>query len=408
MIKYVRVKGLLLLPMSFLLSGCFFMSAIDTTNTEPTPIAITEPQKTPAEPLVTAPVDKTDPTDKQLISKESFRELESHSVVQIPTDSHPAVVEAATLPTVPAVTKPGPVSAAKSTEKQLWAFEQKKVRPEPISVHPTIKLDNNLHGQLDPTLQKGLENTLNRLGLKSAIEDKRLCVALVDISNIDSPRVASVNGDDMIYAASLPKIAILLGAFVEIERGKLQFTTDNRESLTRMIRVSSNKDATKMLNRVGKERLAEILQSDRFRLYDKSVNGGLWVGKDYGKAPAWRRDPLHNLSHGATALQVARFYFMMENGQLVSPELTREMKSMLGNPGITHKFVKGLKNTSDTQIYRKSGSWKQWHADSALIEHAGHKYILVALAKDKRGGEWLARIAAPLDKLIVPDSIAAR
>ena len=77
-------------------------------------------------------------------------------------------------------------------------------------------------------------------------------------------------------------------------------------------------------------RLFLILRSERFRLYDPLVNGGLWVGKEYGKSPAYERDPLHNLSHAATAIQTARFYYLLETNQLVSPQLSRTMKRMLG------------------------------------------------------------------------------
>jgi beta-lactamase class A len=211
----------------------------------------------------------------------------------------------------------------------------------------------------------------------------------------------------MLYAASLPKIAILLGAFVEIEQGEMKLDTDTRESLTRMIRVSSNADATRMLNRVGKQRLLGMLQSRKFDLYDPKVNGGLWVGKEYGKSAAYKRDPLHNLSHGATAMQTARFYYMLETGKLVGPRLTREMKSMLGNPGIHHKFVKGLADYPDAKIYRKSGSWRQWHADSAIVEAQGHKYIIVALAESPNGGAWLSRLIQPIHQFMVPTRLAS-
>jgi beta-lactamase class A len=229
----------------------------------------------------------------------------------------------------------------------------------------------------------------------------------VDITRLDKPRVAAVNGDEMQYAASLPKIAILLGAFVEIEQGEIKLDNDTRESLTRMIRVSSNEDATRMLNRVGKQRLLGILQSKKYHLYDPHVNGGLWVGKEYGKSAAYQRDPLHNLSHGATAMQTARFYYLLETGKLVNPGLTREMKSMLGNPGIHHKFVKGLADYPDAKIYRKSGSWRQWHADSAIVEAEGHKYIIVALAEDPDGGAWLSRLIQPVHQFMVPTRLAS-
>jgi beta-lactamase class A len=37
----------------------------------------------------------------------------------------------------------------------------------------------------------------------------------------------------MLYAASLPKIAIVLGVFVEIERGKIKLDSETRNQLIR-------------------------------------------------------------------------------------------------------------------------------------------------------------------------------
>ena len=264
----------------------------------------------------------------------------------------------------------------------------------------------SLWESFDPRLQDQLDSTLADLGLDAAVRNRQLSVALVDITDREEPRVASVNGDEMLYAASLPKIAILMGAFVEIEQGNMDLDQDTRASLTRMIRKSSNVEATRMLNRVGKDRLLEILQSEH-KLYDPRVNGGLWVGKEYGKSPAYKRDPLHNLSHGATAMQAARFYYLLETGQLVGEELSGEMKTMLGNPGIKHKFVKGLAGYPDAKIYRKSGSWSRWHSDSALIEADGRKYIVVALAESTEGGQWLSRLIKPVHAFMVPQKLAS-
>ena len=257
-----------------------------------------------------------------------------------------------------------------------------------------------LRESFDPRLQEKLESNLRSLELWSVVENGKLAVALVDIENLGNPRLAAVNGDEMFYAASLPKIAILLGAFVEIERGRLQASAEMRSDLTQMIRHSSNSAATKVLNLVGKERLIEILLSEPYRLYDPAVNGGLWVGKEYASSEAYQRDPLHNLSHGATAIQAARFYYLLETGQLVNWKLAEEMKEILSEPGINHKFVKGLSGIPDIKIYRKSGSWQRWHSDSVLIEAGRHKYILVALAEDEAGGQWLSRIASSMHRLI--------
>ena len=253
----------------------------------------------------------------------------------------------------------------------------------------------------DDRLQQQLDGIMGRLGYHKAIEDRRLAVVLVDISDLMMPRVAGVNGSHMIYAASIPKLAILLGAFIEIRDGNLELDEETRKSLTEMIRYSSNREATRMLNTIGKQRLIDILQSDEFDLYDEEQGGGLWVGKEYGKSPAYRRDPLHNLSHGATAMQVARFYYLLETGQIVDAELQQEMKTMLGEPGIKHKFVKGLDDNEDVDIYRKSGSWKKWHGDSAIIESGDIRYIVVGLVEDPNGGAWLSRMIKPIHDLMI-------
>ncbi|MCP4340466.1 MAG: serine hydrolase [Desulfobulbaceae bacterium] len=262
-------------------------------------------------------------------------------------------------------------------------------------------LPSKLTKTCDPVLQRGLEQCLVSLKLKKAADNKVLSVALVDITNPSSLRLAYSNPNQMMYAASLPKIAILLGAFERIARGEMELDSKTREQLTLMIRNSSNKAATEMLNRVGKSYLADLLQSSRYQFYDPEKNGGLWVGKEYSKANVWKRDPLHNLSHGATALQVARFYYMMETGQLVSPEFSQQMKSILSKPAINHKFVKGLMAVHpDSRIYRKSGTWRQYHSDSAIIEHDGRRYIAVALAKSDKGGQWLTDLIVAMDELI--------
>lgn len=255
---------------------------------------------------------------------------------------------------------------------------------------------------IDPVFQRQLEQRLDTLGFAPAIRDKDLAVAVVDITDVNAPRVAQVNGDVMIYAASLPKIAILLAAFERIEEGELELTKENEHLLHLMIQRSSNRAATTMMDRVGKEYIAEVLRSPEYRLYDVTHNGGLWAGKDYGKAGLWRRDPLHNLSHGATAMQVARFYYMLETGELVDDEASRKMKGILSHSYIKHKFVKALDRIDpQAAIYRKSGTWQQWHADSAIVERDGRRYIAVGLCEDSQGGRWLERIFHVMDAMVM-------
>jgi beta-lactamase class A len=266
----------------------------------------------------------------------------------------------------------------------------------------------DLRESRDAALQRGLEGVVRDLGLDREVGARRLSLALVDVTRPDAPRLAEVNGDELMYAASLPKVAILFGALVEAERGRLAIDERTVGAMTNMIRYSSNEDATRVLNWVGGERLLEILQSDRYRFYDAAGAGGLWVGKGYGKEGAFRRDPIRNLSHAATAFQVARLYLGLANQTLLSPRLNELMKDVLSNPGIHHKFVKGLESRPGVQIYRKSGTWRDYHADSALVEYGDSRYILVGIAEHPEGGEWLRKLAAPLHDLVVRGDAVAR
>jgi beta-lactamase class A len=253
----------------------------------------------------------------------------------------------------------------------------------------------------DSQLQLGLEAIVESHKLTEAVKAKQLALVIVIVTDAENPRLAEVNGRNMIYAASLPKIAILLGAAVAIDEGRLKLTDELQEDLDNMIRHSCNACATRVLALVGREELLDMLQSPEYNFYDKKKQGGLWVGKDYGPSSAYQRDPISGLSHGATAFQAARFYYQLQTGTLVSPEQSKMMLDVLSNPAIAHKFVKGLEKYPDLEIFRKSGTWKTYHADSALVRTNGLAYIIVALANNENGGAWLEQLAAPLHELAV-------
>ncbi len=273
----------------------------------------------------------------------------------------------------------------------------------PVAALPVLPATSagQLRAARDPALQQGLERVVRELGLDGALARRQLALALVDVSDAAVPRLAMLNGDEMMYAASLPKVGILVGALAEAESGRLRLDDARLQAMHHMIRRSSNEDASRVLEWVGGERLLQWLQSERFGLYDLREGGGLWVGKGYGAQPAFRRDPLRNLSHGATAFQVARLYTMLAAGTLFQPPFNALMMEILARPGIHHKFVRALADQPDARIYRKSGTWKDTHADSALVEQGDRRYVMVAIAEHRDGGDWLVQLGARMHRLVV-------
>lgn len=267
---------------------------------------------------------------------------------------------------------------------------------------------HDLRAARDPVLQRSLRDAVHDLGLEAQLAQKRLALALVDVTDAQAPRLAMLNGDEMMYAASMPKIGILVGALAEAESGRFPLDDQRLQAMNRMIRQSSNEDASRVLNWVGGERLLGWLQSDRFRLYDAKAGGGLWVGKGYGPEPAFQRDPVRNLSHGATAFQVARLYTMLAAGTLFTPRINALMLDILSRPGIHHKFVRALDGIPGVRIFRKSGTWKDFHADSALVEQDGRRYVMVAIAEDPAGGDWLVRLGARMHQIVMGQPLRPR
>ena len=146
--------------------------------------------------------------------------------------------------------------------------------------------------------------------------------------------------------------------------------------------------------------MAKILRDPRYCLYEDGV-GGLWVGRAFEKGGESYRDPLKSISHGATARQTARFYALLDDEQLVTPTWSRRMLSWMSPPEYHHKFVRGLAQRPRVNfVARKSGTWEDFHADSALIQHGHRRYVLVALAHHPDGEEMLREIAPLADDLI--------
>jgi beta-lactamase class A len=259
-----------------------------------------------------------------------------------------------------------------------------------------------LWSYLDPVLEDGLADAVRQLGLQWALDQRKLALALVDITDVRQPRVAALNGDSMLYAASLPKICVMLAIYQKAAEGRFQIDDETYAEMLRMIRRSSNSDSTTLMRKVGKDYIARVMLSPRYRLYDPFHNGGLWAGKDYAAVGAWRRDPMYNLSHGATVMQVARFYYLLQTGRLVSPQASQEMKTILRHSQSDHKFLRGIREIRpDAIVYRKAGTWGHAHADGALIERRdGATYIAAGLADDPMGGEWLKQLIIYMDRLI--------
>jgi len=253
------------------------------------------------------------------------------------------------------------------------------------------------------------QNTTLQLNLKSQlmansawrtlIQQKRMSVSLVDLNDSENIKYASINGNNMMYAASLPKIAVLYAAMDAIEKGTLKDTPKVRDDMWLMISKSNNAASTRMIDRVGFQKIEDVMCDPSNPFYDKDGVGGLWVGKRYAAQGKRNPEPIRGLSHAATTDAVAKFYYQLATGQLINKTRSKEMLDIMENPSLHHKFVNTLDRIApDARLFRKSGSWKNWHSDSILVwGEDGRKYILVALIEDPNGEQIIRNLVQPAE-----------
>ena len=249
----------------------------------------------------------------------------------------------------------------------------------------------------DPKLQSALEAINVHLRNRFGMTTNQTAVGLLDLRSL---RLAMIYPDRINYAASVPKICILLAYFQLRPDAVTNLSPQTRHELGMMIKVSDNEMAAKYSRELDLAPIRQVL--DAYHFYDTNHGGGLWLGKHYGKGGERIGDPIADHSHAATVRQLLRFYLLLEQGRLVSPAASKVMREIFESPTIPHlpdKFVQGLDGRA-VQVLRKSGWWEDWRHDTAIITGPQRHYILVAMTRHAKGDDFLVELARAVDDLL--------
>ena len=250
----------------------------------------------------------------------------------------------------------------------------------------------------DPALQSQLEAIDATLRERLGMTTEQTAAGLLDLR---TARVAMLHPDRITYAASVAKIGILLAYFDLHPEAATHLPPTTRHELGQVVKASSNEMAAKFSHELGLAQIQQVL--DKYGFYSVEHGGGLWVGKHYGESEERLGDPVANHSHGATVRQLLRFYLLLEQGKLVSPDASRVMREIFESPSIPHdeiKFVKALADRPGVRLLRKWGTWENWRHDTAIITGPNRHYILVGLTEHPQGDEYLIDLARSLDDLL--------
>jgi len=82
-----------------------------------------------------------------------------------------------------------------------------------------------------------------------------------------------------------------------------------------------------LIDLIGLKRIGDILLWYCF--YMPENGGGIWLGARYPPGGERYPEPIKGLSHAANVMQICRFYYMLANSEIISPERSRQMLEQL-------------------------------------------------------------------------------
>ncbi len=231
-----------------------------------------------------------------------------------------------------------------------------------------------LTGQPDPELQALMMDVIQTTpAFKAALDREGLGMVLVDISDPRQVVHAEINADWETFTASLSKIAVLLGVVNTAHQQKNpDLLVQHKEAMDQMIKWSSNQHAIELFGVFGHEAISGAVREHG--LYDDE-RGGLWWTRSSAKSPSVKT----GTNVAGTARMVARYFLMMEQGKLVTPDDSRFIKSVLNNAALAI-FSQGIQKAyPDVTYYGKPGIYGEAVAEGLLIEGPNTRYVMAIL-----------------------------
>lgn len=202
--------------------------------------------------------------------------------------------------------------------------------------------------------------------------------------NIDTGKFYELRADERVRTASTIKLAIMVEVFAQVADGSLNWSdkfiiknkvggsgvlsefTDGLELdlktlVNLMIVVSDNTATNIILDRIGTDSVNERMQKLGFKYIRvlRKIGGG-------GEAKIMKENNNHLFGIGVSTMrEMAKLLEMMEKGEIISKEASREMISILRRQQYTDGIGRGLLDT--TPIASKSGALDRLRSDVGII-----------------------------------------
>jgi LysM repeat protein len=210
----------------------------------------------------------------------------------------------------------------------------------------------------------------------------RIGVAAYDLTG---GRRLAIAANETFPAASVAKLAILTEAYRQGAAGQRPLTDATKADLGRMVAVSDNDAANRLIDRLG----------------PRAINGGMSalglgttrVVNHFGAAR-----PAGGGLNQTTPAEMARWLELLATDQLVSAPASREMRALLARTADGSKIGRGL--PPGAGLAHKSGWYGGVANDVGIVTHGPSRYVLAVFTEGIPDGEIANQTVAAVTRTV--------
>lgn len=237
---------------------------------------------------------------------------------------------------------------------------------------------------IDGELEVEIERYVKSLRSKGAIRgDERTAWLVYDLTA--NTKLASINENASLQAASMIKPLVALAYFHQVKAGKLQYGSTTRRHMELMIQRSSNPSTNWVMRQTGGPAATAALLKRHY----PSLSQQLYL-VEY--IPSNGRTYRNRSSAG----DYGRYLKAMWKGQL---PYSQEMKRLMGLPGRDRLYSNAKRVPSGTKVYNKTGSTAMCCGDMGILVAKGpdgrsYPYVVIGIIESRHRtrsyGPWIS------------------
>ena len=201
--------------------------------------------------------------------------------------------------------------------------------------------------------------------------------------NLNTGEELSLRADEVFPSASVNKVPILIEALRQIEAGKLARTPALSSDLARMIVLSDNDAANRVLDAVGERRVNATMAS---------LGLGQTVLHNYFSYNGGPHDPGFNQTSPS---DMAHLLTLLATDQAISPTVSQEARALLLRTQDSTKLARGI--PPGTRVAHKSGWYTGVANDAGIVYTPSGAYVVAVfsqgLSESEAGNELLAGVS---------------